>query len=84
MAGISFGLFIYGIIVLIKYPMNWVEVLVIIIFLIAEFLIQIQVFACLILVALSPLFCFCCCVYVCLFKDPERQARLPEAAQASI
>ena len=61
--GISFALFIYGIIVLCKYPMIWVEVVVMVLFLVSEFLVQFQVFACLILVGLSPLFCLCCCFH---------------------
>lgn len=82
--GISFALFIYGIVVLAKYPMIWIEVLVMVLFLISEFLIQFQVFACLLLVVLSPLFCLCCCFYVCLCKEGARQAQLPEPVRASL
>lgn len=82
--GCSFALFIYGIVVMCKFPMIWVEVVVMVLFLLSEFLIQFHVFACLILLALVPLLCLFCCVFVCCCKDGEKPVNLPQPISATL
>jgi hypothetical protein len=82
---LSFALFIYGIIVLSKEePMHSAEMVVIILFLISEFLVQLKMYLCLLLLALSPLFCIFCICFVCFCKEPEKVAKLPEPVPATI
>jgi hypothetical protein len=70
---ISFALFVYGIVVLATVPeMNTSEIVVMSLFLVSEFLVQIQLYLCLIFVALLPLLCFFFCIFVCFCKDRNK------------
>lgn len=72
--GISFALFIYGIVILASNSsqMKAAEIVVISVFLVSEFIIQIQIFACLIFIALLPLLCLGFCFIVCCCKTGNK------------
>lgn len=71
----SFGLFIYGIVLLATVPsIETAELVVIIIFCVSEFLIQLKLFLCLILVALIPLICILVCIYACFCSNKDKPA----------
>jgi hypothetical protein len=60
------------------------EIVVMSLFLVSEFLIQIQVFLCLIFIALIPLICLLVCFYACFCKEGAKVAKLPEAVPATV
>ena len=76
-SGISFALFIYGIVVMSMYEMKPAEIVVMVLFLLSEFIIQIQVFLCIIIMALIPVLCIFCCIFLCCCRQGEKQAKLP-------
>lgn len=80
----SFGLFIYGIIIMSTLPLHTTELVVMIIYCVTETLIQRKLFACLVFIALLPLLCLLFCIYACFCSNRERPAVLPEPKNATI
>ena len=60
------------------------EIIVMSLFLVSEFLIQIQVFLCLIFIALIPVLCLLICFYACFCKEGNKEAKLPQAVPATV
>jgi hypothetical protein len=84
-SGVSFALFIYGIVVMSMYqPLNGAEMTVIILFILSEFVVQAHIFICIIILALIPVFCIFYCLFICLCKQAEKPAKLPQSVPATI
>lgn len=77
-------LFVYGIIILANVPMSTVEFVMIIIFCVSEFLIQLKVFLCLLFIVLLPVICIVLCFYVCCCGEGRKEAKLPETQNATV
>lgn len=81
---VSIGLFVFGVVVMAELPLKLPETIVIVLFLISQFLIEIQFFACMIFVAFIPLLCLFCCIFLCFCKQKQKQAQLPASVPADI
>ena len=70
--GSSFILLIVGIVILSTIEVNEPEKVVIITYIVLEFVAHFQFFVCLLIMALLPLFCIFFCIYLCCCQKGER------------